>query len=103
MNAIETALCAVIQRHQVGPAVLPEHRLREDVGLDSLDLGEMVLLIEDEFGVRLEADQVKGCQTVRDLAEVIQTGRQLQEKTEITEKARTASSSVNSVSSCSKS
>lgn len=68
---VELRLCDIIQRHQVGPAVLPEHRLREDVGLDSLDLGEMVLLIEYEFGVRLEADQVKNCKTVRDLAETI--------------------------------
>ena len=71
MNAWEFKLCALIQRYQAGPAVLPEYRLIADLGLDSLDLVELGLAIEDEFGVILEADQVKNCKTVQDLAEKI--------------------------------
>ena len=45
----------------------PESRLQEDLGLDSLELAELTVLIEAEFGVDVFADGV--VHTVRDVIE----------------------------------
>jgi acyl carrier protein len=34
----------------------PEARLREDLGLDSLDAVDMVVVLEQEFGIRIGKD-----------------------------------------------
>jgi acyl carrier protein len=46
----------------------PETKLREDVGLDSLDLMELVFRSETEFNVTLDKDEVAHCSTVDQFA-----------------------------------
>lgn len=38
------------------PEIRPEHRLREDCQLDSLDLAELTVRIEEESGIDVFAD-----------------------------------------------
>jgi len=40
-------------------AVTPEKRLREDLGCDSLDDVELVMAIEDEFGIEIPDDDIQ--------------------------------------------
>lgn len=47
------------------PEIRPEHRLREDCQLDSLDLAELTVRIEEASGVDVFADGV-----VRTVAEI---------------------------------
>ena len=47
----------------------PESRLQEDLGLDSLELAELTVLIEAEFGVDVFADGV--VRTVGDVVEKV--------------------------------
>ena len=47
----------------------PELRLQEDLGLDSLELAELTVLIEAEFGVDVFADGV--VHTVGDVVEKV--------------------------------
>lgn len=52
--------------------ITPTARLVEDLGGDSLDCVEIVMAIEDEFGISLPDDSVAGVKTVGDFARVIE-------------------------------
>lgn len=43
--------------------VTPEKRLQEDLGCDSLDEVELVMAIEDEFGLEIPDDDIQGLVT----------------------------------------
>lgn len=42
-----------------------------DLDVDSLDLVELAQIVEDEFGVRLEGDDLKGIKTVGDVIDLV--------------------------------
>lgn len=46
--------------------VTPEATFREDLGADSLDLFEVVMGIEEEFGISIDNDDLEKIQTVGD-------------------------------------
>ena len=43
----------------------------EALDVDSLDLVELAQIVEDEFGVRLEGDDLKGLTTVGDVIDLV--------------------------------
>jgi acyl carrier protein len=43
----------------------------EALDVDSLDLVELAQIVEDEFGVRLEGDDLKGVSTVGDVIDLV--------------------------------
>ncbi len=45
--------------------VTPEASFREDLGADSLDLVELIMAFEDEFGGRISDDDARGITTVQ--------------------------------------
>ena len=51
--------------------IKPELRLVEDLGADSLDIVEMIITLEDEFGITLPDDQVANMKTVEDITKYI--------------------------------
>jgi acyl carrier protein len=51
--------------------VVAQARLVADLGADSLDLTELEVAIEAEFGVRPEASQVRSVATVTDVAGLV--------------------------------
>jgi acyl carrier protein len=44
----------------------------DDLGIDSLDVVDMVVLIQEEFGVKLQAQDLKGIKTFGDLVKLIE-------------------------------
>lgn len=48
----------------------PEKQLRE-LGLDSLDIVELLLELEDEFGIKFTSDELKNFKKVNDLYNAI--------------------------------
>ncbi len=44
----------------------------DDLGADSIDLLELVLAFEDEFGIQIEEDDIKNIRTVGDIVEYIE-------------------------------
>lgn len=44
-----------------------ESNLEEDLGADSLDLVDLTMAIEDEFGVRVEDEELENIKTVEDI------------------------------------
>ena len=51
--------------------VVPEASFKEDLGADSLDLFELVMSLEDEFGVSIPTEDLEKIETVQDVMEYI--------------------------------
>ena len=52
--------------------VVPSAELANDLGINSLDLADLVLLCEDEFGVEFSEDDIHKLITVGDVAEYLE-------------------------------
>ncbi len=46
--------------------------LIEDLGADSLDAFDLVMVFEDEFGIKIEDDEIENLQTVQDIVELLE-------------------------------
>ena len=47
--------------------ITPEAQLAGDLGVNSLELADMILLCEDKFGVSISDDDARGFVTVQDV------------------------------------
>ena len=55
----------LVERLSVEAAdVTEEANFQEDLGADSLDLVEMIMELEDEFGIKIPDEDAQGIQTV---------------------------------------
>ena len=52
--------------------VTEESNFREDLGVDSLDLFELLMSLEEEYGFEIPAEDLEGLQTVGDLIDYLQ-------------------------------
>jgi acyl carrier protein len=48
-------------------AVTPEARFKEDLEADSLDLFELVMALEEEYGVEIPSEDLESISTVQDI------------------------------------
>ncbi|RKQ83622.1 acyl carrier protein [Brockia lithotrophica] len=63
----------IVERLNVEPdQVRPESRFREDLKADSLDLVELVMELEDAFGLEISDEDAEKIQTVQDVIEYIE-------------------------------
>lgn len=53
--------------------LMMETTFMSDLGADSLDVFQMVMRIEEEFKIQLQAEEVKELKTVKDIYELIQS------------------------------
>ena len=53
-------------------SVSPEKRLDEDFDLDSLDMVDLTLVLEDDLSQKADPSIFKGARTVQDLVDLIQ-------------------------------
>jgi len=51
--------------------VTPDKNLMEDLGADSLDVVDLVMAFEDEFGVKISDQDLSKIKTVKDVVEAI--------------------------------
>ena len=56
--------------------IKPEAELREEIGIDSLDLVDLVVVVDREFGFRIKQEDLKNIITLQDFCNYIakQTG-----------------------------
>lgn len=52
--------------------ILPETKLKEDLSLDSLDLYELVVAIEDEYDVKFPENELQDIVTVGDIMNMLE-------------------------------
>lgn len=48
-----------------------ESEIVKDLGADSLDLVEMILSMEEEYGISISDDKVENIKTVKDVCDII--------------------------------
>ena len=71
MNAIDTV--KEILSEKVDISKLKEDDLLTDLGLDSLDLVEVMLTIEDRLGVEFTSEEIANLSTLKDVVQLIET------------------------------
>lgn len=52
--------------------IAPESTFTEDLGADSLDVVELLMALEDEFGIQIEEEQAENIEAVRDIVAYIE-------------------------------
>ena len=53
-------------------AIFPEARLKEDVGIDSLDFVDIVVIVEKNFGFKIKPEEMAGVLTLNDFYDYIE-------------------------------
>lgn len=53
--------------------VKPEASFKEDLGADSLDLFEMVMNLEEEYGIEVPAEELENIETIGDMIKYMES------------------------------
>ena len=53
--------------------ITPEAEVVKDLGADSLDVVELMMALEDEYGVTLPESEVENVKTVQDIVDMMST------------------------------
>ena len=53
--------------------IAPEARLKEDIGIDSLDFVDIVVIVERTFGFKIKPEEMAGVKTLSDFCDYIET------------------------------
>ena len=66
----------IVEELDIDPERITEDTtLADDIGADSLDVVDLLMTLEDEFGITIPQEAVKGVTTVGELAEAIENLR----------------------------
>ena len=53
--------------------IFPEAKLKEDVGIDSLDFVDIVVIVEKNFGIKIKPEEMAGVVTLNDFYNYIES------------------------------
>lgn len=70
-----TQFVRTIGRIDAGVVIGPDQVLDEELGLDSLAIVEVILKIEDKYGLTIDEDEAARLHTIADLAEYVAAHR----------------------------
>jgi len=54
------------------PTISLESHLRDDLGVDSVDIWEIITKMEEEFGIEVEEGDARGVGTVQDVVDYVE-------------------------------
>ena len=57
-------------------SLTPEANLLDDLGADSLDVVELVMALEEEFGIEVPDDDVENIRTIGDIVQYVEARAQ---------------------------
>jgi acyl carrier protein len=63
-EVVEKMIADTLPQFGVDPSDISSDATFEDLDVDSLDLAELSQIVEDEYGVRLDADDIRSIKTV---------------------------------------
>jgi acyl carrier protein len=75
LNAVIAAVTQVLTNKGLSPGPVHEHATLAGFGLDSLDLAEILILIELDFGIEIDTSSLKRMRQVKDLALIVRNSR----------------------------
>jgi acyl carrier protein len=52
--------------------IFPEAKLKEDMGIDSLDFVDIVVIVEKNFGFKIKPEEMTGVTTLRQFCDYIE-------------------------------
>ena len=53
--------------------IVPEARLKDDLGIDSLDFVDIVVIVNNEFGFKIKQEEMIGIDTLSKFCDYIET------------------------------
>ena len=69
-NVFQKIVDTIVDAKGIDPAAITLESSFKDLGVDSLDIAEMAMTLEDEFGITIELEE--GIATVQDLVKLIE-------------------------------
>ncbi len=69
MNTFEKVAAAIAESKGLELSAITNESTFQDLGIDSLDVAELVMSLEDEFGITIELDE--SVKTVADMVKLI--------------------------------
>ena len=74
MDVFETVKKAIIDELGIDPKrVTLESKLKDDLGADSIDAVQIIMDLEDAFGIEIDEDNAGAMETVRDVVNYIES------------------------------
>jgi acyl carrier protein len=74
---LEQIIDIISKQLKADPAeITPATNIMEDLGADSLDIVELLMAVEENFGVSVPDEDVPGLKTVQDIASYIESNKQ---------------------------
>ena len=52
--------------------IFPEAKLKEDMGIDSLDFVDIVVIVDKNFGFKIKPEEMSGVVTLKDFCDYIE-------------------------------
>ncbi len=72
-NTFEQVKEVIVEQLNVSPEeVKPEANFVEDLGADSLDVVEMIMALEERFGIEIPDSEAENIKTVQDVVDYIE-------------------------------
>ncbi len=53
--------------------IAPEAKLKDDMGIDSLDFVDIVVIVEKNFGFKIKPEEMQGVITLKDFCDYIES------------------------------
>ena len=70
----ETLKNLLVEELQLDPEeIKPESELANDLGINSIELADLIMMCEDKFGVEIEDDDIHNFVTIADVADYLES------------------------------
>lgn len=63
----------LIEDLEIEENIFDDAKLKDDMGIDSLDFVDIVVIVERDFGFKIKPEEMKGVTTLKDFCNYIET------------------------------